>query len=200
MDIRTSEENKTMASGSNPRRGGALVVGLAVVAACVGCVSEPPPRVAAAPAPPPDTNVYFYPMRGQASDQQDRDKYECNNWAVQQSGFDPSAPGAPPHLRVQAIAGPPPGTGVAMGAATGAVLGAVVSDPWESGRGAVVGAIAGAVIGGIAESAAREQAGSEAAAAAGRANNAQAIRLEQQARDFRRAMSACLEGRGYSVR
>ena len=40
--------------------------------------------------PPPETNVYFYPVRGQSPEQQDRDKYECNTWAVQQSGFDPS--------------------------------------------------------------------------------------------------------------
>jgi hypothetical protein len=42
---------------------------------------------------PPETNVYFYPVRGQSPEKQDRDKYECNTWAVQQSGFDPTKAG-----------------------------------------------------------------------------------------------------------
>ncbi len=173
-----------------------LAGGLVVFATCSGCVTEPP-RVVPAPAPPPDSNVYFYPLHGQSAAQQDRDKYECNNWAVQQSGFDPSAPTDPPHLRVRVVEGPPPGSGVATGAVTGAVVGAAVSSPWETGQGLALGAIAGAVIGGIAESAAAERARAETEA---NVNTAQAIRLEDQARNFRRAMSACLEGRGYSVR
>ncbi len=162
-----------------------------------GCVSEPPPRVVSAPVPPPDTNVYFYPAQGQSAAQADRDKYECNNWAVQQSGFDPSAPSAPPHLRTRVVEGPPPGAGVATGAVAGAVVGSIASPPWEAGRGAILGAIAGAVVGGIAESAAAEQARAQAV---GNANDAQAVKLEEDARNFRRAMAACLEGRGYTTR
>lgn len=169
------------------------------LAACAGCVSEPTPRaVSVAPPPPPDTNVYFYPSRGQSPQQQDRDKYECNTWAVRQSGFDPSAPNVPPHLRVVvSSAGPPPGAGVAAGAVTGAVLGAAVSPPWHAGPGAIIGALAGAAIGGIAENTAAEQRREQMVASA---NSAQAALLEERARNYRRAMSACLEGRGYSVR
>ena len=36
------------------------------------------------------TDVVAYPSRGQSSDQQGRDRYECHQWAVNQSGFDPS--------------------------------------------------------------------------------------------------------------
>ena len=157
--------------------------------AFAGCVSQPASRV---PVGPPDTTVYFHPTRNLPSEQQDRDKYECHVWAVQQSGFDPTSPSAPPHLRTVVVAAPPPGTGVAVGAATGAVVGAAVSRPWEAGSGALVGAINGAVIGGVAESAATEQ-------AAANANNARAAALEHQASNYRRAMTACLEGRGYSV-
>jgi hypothetical protein len=172
---------------------------LLVLAACAGCVSEPEPRAVSVPPPPPlDTNVYFYPTRGQSPQQQDRDKYDCNTWAVQQSGFDPSAPNVPPHLRVVVSSGgPPPGTGVAAGAVTGAVLGAAVSPPWHAGPGALIGALAGAAIGGIAENAAAEQRRAQMAANVG---SAQAALLEEKARSYRRAMSACLEGRGYSVR
>jgi len=79
----------------------------------------------------------------------------------------------------------------------GGVLGAAVSRPWEAGSGALVGAIAGAAIGGIAESQAREQASAQMAANASAAHDAV---LEQKTSNYRRAMSACLEGRGYSVR
>jgi hypothetical protein len=62
--------------------------------------------------PPPNTDVYAYPLRAQTPPQRDRDHYECSVWASQQTGFDPSAPGVPPHGRVRGVsAGPPPGTG-----------------------------------------------------------------------------------------
>jgi hypothetical protein len=179
-----------MAGNCALRRTAGLVSAMLIGAAIGACASEP--EMVAPPPPPPDTTVYFYPSHGQSAGQQQRDRYECNAWAVQQSGFDPSLPGAPPHLRVVVAAGPPPGTGVAVGAAAGALLGAAVSRPWEAGSGALVGAIAGAAIGGIAESQAREQ------AAAG-ADAARDALLEQKASNYRRAMDACLEGRGYSV-
>ncbi len=162
----------------------------AALAALVGCVAQP---VDQAPVGPPDTTVYFYPLQGQSSAQQDRDRYECHTWAVRQSGFDPSVATVPPHLRSTVVIGPPPGTGVATGAMTGAVLGAAVSNPWESGSGALLGALAGAVIGGIAESTARAQAAADSAV------SEHAAALERQAGYYRRAMSACLEGRGYRV-
>jgi uncharacterized protein YcfJ len=80
---------------------------------------------------------------------------------------------------------------------TGAVVGAAVSRPWEAGQGALVGAIAGAVIGGIADAARIDQARAESVTDA---NSARAAMLEQKARNYRRAVTACLEGRGYNVR
>jgi len=35
---------------------------------------------------------YIYPSQGQSQEQQNRDRFECYNWAVQQSGFDPTTP------------------------------------------------------------------------------------------------------------
>jgi hypothetical protein len=188
----------------NMTRGGVLqktvryIGGIAALAACVGCVSQPATQaVPVPPPPPPDTHVYFYPARGQSAEQQDRDKYECSTWAVQQSGFDPSAPNVPPHLRAVVSGGPPPGAGIAAGAVTGAVLGAAVTPPWQAGPGALIGALAGATIGGIAENSAAERTREQVA---GSARASQAAQLEQEARNYRRAMSACLEGRGYNVR
>lgn len=181
------------------RRAAALIVSAVAVSLSVGCATAPPPQPAALP-PPPNTSVRFYPSQGQSPDRQDRDKYECNGWAVKQSGFDPSLPNVPPHLQIQVAAVEPPvGTGVAVGAVAGAALGAAVSRPWESGQGALVGAIAGALIGGIADSARLEQ---QRAAAANGADttNSRAALLEHMASNYRRAMTACLEGRGYTVR
>lgn len=189
---------------STVRIGLPLLVGLLALA---GCVEEPTRPVvvrheAPPPPTPPDTNVYFYPAQGHSpsTEQQDRDKYECNGWAVQKTGFDPSLPNIPPQQRVRVVAGgPPPGAGVATGAVTGAVVGAAVSDPWHRGPGALIGAIAGAAIGGAADaqrSAERDRIETQANANATASREA----LDRKATDYRRAMSACLEGRGYSVR
>jgi hypothetical protein len=168
-----------------------------------GCVSEPTRLVPSPPPPAPDTNVYFYPAQGytRSADQQDRDKYECNTWAVQQTGFDPSDPHLAPHQRMQIVAGgPPPGAAVGAGAVTGAVVGAAVSRPWESGRGALLGALAGAAIGGIVESERNNEANKLQSQSEASYNRAQSAALEQKASAFRRAIGACLEARGYAVK
>ena len=180
---------------TSTRRAMQLTGIVAILAVCTACVSQP-----TRPAPPsarPETRVFIYPSHGQSAERQDRDRYECHNWAVKQTGFDPSAPSVPPHLRVVVSSGPPPGTGVATGAVAGAVIGSAVSSPWHAGRGALLGAIAGAVVGGIAESAAAQQAQEEAES---NAEYARAAALEEQARSYVRALSACLVGRGYEVR
>lgn len=176
-----------------------LLLGIATLS---GCVSEPE-RAGMPPPPAPDTNVYFYPAQGHTmpAEQQDRDKYECNTWAVQQTGFDPSQPNVPPHQRMQIVAGgPPPGAAVGAGAVTGAVVGATVSRPWEAGRGALIGALAGAAFGGIAEAERDHQANQLQASADANSRSAQNAALEQKASQFRRAIGACLEARGYAVK
>lgn len=179
---------------------------LSLIAACTvwSCSVEPPaPPPRPRPQPPPDTNVYFYPAAGRtvSAEQQERDKYECNAWAVQQTGFDPSNPQVPPHRRMRVVAGgPPPGAEVGAGAVTGAVLGAAVAAPWEAGRGALLGAVAGAAIGGVAASERNEEINRSQAQADATVAQAQAARVEREASDFRRALSACLEARGYSVK
>jgi hypothetical protein len=132
----------------NSAKGFAIV--LLSVVALAGCVEQPQPRrvYQAPPPPPPRTDVYAYPTQGQSPEQMDRDRYDCHEWAVKQTNFDPSAPGTPPHDRVVVAAGPPAGTNTAIGAVAGAILGAI----------------------------------------------------DQRASDYRRAVSACLEGRGYSVK
>lgn len=45
----------------------------------------------APPAAPSANNLIAYPSRGQTQAQQTQDRYQCQNWAVNQSGFDPSS-------------------------------------------------------------------------------------------------------------
>jgi hypothetical protein len=143
--------------------------------------------------------VYFYPTKGQSLAQQDRDRYECYSWASKQSGFDPSLPQLPPHQQLEVVPQPPIGHDTASGAVTGAVLGAVVSRPGRTGEGAVIGAIAGTILGAASDSARQEQAERLQERYDRRGSQAAAY-TEQQASAYRRAMGACLEGRGYTVR
>ena len=147
----------------------------------------------------PSTQVFVYPSGGQTATQLDRDRYECHVWAVRQSGYDPSLPDLAPHQRVEVVAMPPPGTSTLAGAATGAIIGAAVSNPYHSGDGAAVGAVAGAVLGAAADSARVQEASRINQAYRNDDARLQAIR-EEQASAYRRAIGACLEGRGYTVK
>jgi hypothetical protein len=182
-------------------RKAAWYYGLAVFTALtlVACASAPPTPVEPAPAaPPPTTEVYFYPTKGQSAAQQDRDRYECYLWAKKQTGFDPSAPGLAPHQRVRVVPTAPPGRDTAAGAVTGAVIGAVISPPSRSVEGAAVGAVAGAVLGAASDASRQEQV-ERVQQHYDQQQVRRMARLEQQADSYRRAMAACLEGRGYTV-
>jgi hypothetical protein len=176
-----------------------LLAAAAMAAVLSACVVEPPPRNLPPPPPPPNVTVYAYPQQGQSPQQLDRDKYECSSWATQQSNFNPSAPNVPPHERVQVVGGPPPGSGVAVGAVTGGILGAAVSNPRNAGAGLLLGALLGGAIGAGAEASADAQAQAAANSNANAHMQAQAAQIERKASDYRRALGACLEGRGYSV-
>jgi hypothetical protein len=190
-----------------------LVSGFALTSCAAAPPAAPHPAAAAPPAAAPpaavppeeappattSTQVYVYPSGGQSAAQLDRDRYECHVWAVKQSGFDPSQPHLAPHQRVQVVAMPPAGTGVLAGAATGAIIGAAVSQPYQSGSGAAIGAVAGALLGAASDAARQQQANQVQKHYDARDAQLQA-RLEQQSNDYRRAIGACLEGRGYTVK
>ena len=165
----------------------------------VACETAPPPRhYARAEAPVesvPPQRVYFYPQRDQSPEQQDRDRYECYNWAVRQTGFDPGRRGVPPE-QLQAAVPQPSGTAAIGGAAVGAVLGAAVSSPGHAGGGAIIGAVTGGLLGAAAEQSAQTEAAQYNRVQQRRYNRGYGRELAE----YRRAMSACLEGRGYSVK
>ncbi|MBP1748600.1 MAG: hypothetical protein H6Q52_1139 [Deltaproteobacteria bacterium] len=126
--------------------------------------------------------VTVYPSKGQSSDLQAKDETDCYKWSQQQTGIDPAAP---PKQQPQA-AGPDGSRvkGAARGATRGAVVGEVAND--DAGKGAAVGAAAGAVRGKQQSRKAKAEQQNQAAAA--------------QKDTFKRAFSACMEGRGYAVK
>jgi uncharacterized protein YcfJ len=164
------------------------------IAALGGCVVPPQRQEVVERAAPPVQDIYVYPNNGQSEAQADRDRYECHQWAVQQTHFDPSVARNVEAPQVHVV-GPPPGASAAAGAVTGAVIGAAVSNPYNAPGGALLGAIAGAIIGSAADENRQEQMDQ-----AQREYNRNYANQARPAQDYRRAISACLEGRGYMVK
>lgn len=76
------------------------------------------------------------------------------------------------------------------------LVGVAVSHPRDSAEGAVVGAVLGGILGG-ATAAARE---AETQKRYTERESERLARLERHSNDYRRALTACLEGRGYTVK
>lgn len=134
--------------------------------------------------------MYIYPAKGQSQQQQDKDRYECHTWAVQQSGFDPSqaSPGNPNAYDPQPSSQRRVLKGAAGGAALGAIGGAIGGD---AGKGAAIGAGVGAGAGALRRRQDRKQQS---------ANQQQQAQAQQsQVGSYQRAMAACLQGRGYTI-
>ena len=121
---------------------------------------------------------YAYPMNNQSPEKQRSDEAACNDWATQQTGFNPSQAAAP----APAAKGASAGSGM-RGAARGAVVGEVLAD--DASTGAAVGAVA-----------ARGQSRRQNAAA----SQQQSTSTQNQQAAYSKARGACLEGRGYSVK
>lgn len=197
--------SNTTAAKHIPKRGlsktGLRILFLLLILALASCYPAYNREIPAAKVSPaaPMTQVYFYPLKDQTPEQQSRDHYECYNWAIQQTGFDPSQSSIPPERRVKVVPMPPPGHDTAVMAIAGAVLGALIAGPRHAGAGALIGAGSGAVAGAASDSS-RQQYAQQMEEAYNRQDQALGTSYGEKARDFRRAMSACLEGRGYSVK
>jgi hypothetical protein len=124
------------------------------------------------------------PQRGQSAEQARRDRYECHNWAVEQTGVVPQAAPAEDEAdndqrarRAERI------DRVLRGAAIGAGIGGLVRSVQRKNpsNGVLAGAAVGAAVG---ASTVRTQGESVE---------------DEESNEYLRALSACLEGRGYSV-
>ena len=150
--------------------------------------------------------VYAYPRNGQSGEQQQRDKFECHQWAVQQSGLDPitatqSQRPADGHESRGSSSGflgiggdrnvlggqgnvlSDAATGAALGAAGGAIAG-------DAGLGALIGAGLSAVFGDVARSNAQSE-------------KRQSVHARPDYRaqlgDYQRVYRVCMSGRNYQV-
>ena len=132
-------------------------------------------------------NPIIYPAKGQSPDQQKQDEFECHQWAVSQTGFDPTKAQAPPPQQA------PQRGGAVRGAAGGALLGlGIGAITGNAGRGAAIGAGAGAVAGGAAQAGRNQQR---------EASNQQAqSNYNANLQQYNRAKAVCMEGRGYTVK
>ena len=126
------------------------------------------------------------PQRGQSADQTRRDRYECHNWAVEQTGEVPTTTPAPNQDAVDAAKRADRVARIATGAAIGAGLGGLFGGGHNPGedmlKGAAVGSVVGVASGAVHDKKQQKQAGPEPGT------------------DYLRALSACLEGRGYTVK
>jgi len=123
-------------------------------------------------------------QRGQSVEQTRRDRYECHNWAVEQSGESP--PAAPVVAQQtddakRALRHERVGRAL-MGAAIGGTIGGLFGDHHEPNESVLAGAAVGAGIGAVT-------------AGAGRKDPEE----PEGPSEYLRALTACLEGRGYAV-
>jgi hypothetical protein len=171
----------------------ALIAGLLAAAPAFAQVAapktEPPPKLTFA-----QIGLFIYPAKNQSPDQQKKDEDACYDWAETNTGLTLVAGSVDAQAAAKAGA-KDAGTGMvaggaAAGAATGLAIGAIAGD---AGKGAAIGAVAGSVGGVRGRVNAKKDAAEKGAQ--------QALQANQQAVDqFKKAASACLEGRGYSVR
>jgi hypothetical protein len=121
--------------------------------------------------------------RGQSLEQTRRDRYECHNWAVAQTGESPAAvsAGVPADNGKDELKRERIGRAI-VGATIGGAIGGLFGDWHDANEQILAGAAVGAGIGAATAGAGRK----DAAAPPGPS-------------DYLRALTACLEGRGYSV-
>ena len=135
-------------------------------------------------------NLYVFPTQNQDQATQDADEIACYKWAMEQTGYDPINP---PQIQAEQVDRSPDGAalkGAARGAAAGAAIGAIAGD---AGEGAAIGAAAGAMRGRRAKAVGDEKEQQQ--------KNQEAAAKEKELLDnFKKAYSACMEGKGYTVK
>lgn len=134
--------------------------------------------------------LYVFPSNDQSTEQQDADEMACYRWAKEQSGVDPMNPPEVVAAEVDRSADGTAVRGAAGGAAAGAAIGAIAGD---AGQGAAIGAVVGGIRGRRSKVVGDER--------QQQANNAAASAAQTDLMNsFKKAFSACMEGKGYTVK
>jgi len=145
-------------------------------------------------APAWGQDLIVYPSKGQSNEQMEQDEFQCYSWAKKETGFDP--------MEIPKATAPPPQKatnrnsavrGAGRGAAAGAIGGAIAGD---AGKGAAAGAAIGGFLGAIKR---KDQVRKEEEAQK-KWEQEQVGQYTQNRNSYNRAYSACLEGRGYTVK
>ena len=134
--------------------------------------------------------LYVFPANNQDAATQDADETDCFKWAKQQSGYDPINPTQVVGAEVDTSVDGTAVKGAAVGAAGGAAIGAIAGD---AGKGAAIGAVVGGVRGRrskVVGDQRQQQANDQGAAAY----------QQELANDYNKAFTACMEGKGYTVK
>ena len=170
----------------NTRLKHALVPLLVIAAPCFSIAqqsgAQPPVKGMAS-----TVGLYVYPQKKQSATQQLTDEQQCYNSAKTQTGYDPNATASAPKTKDQKSGDDD--HDVAKGAARGAAISGA------TGGDAAAGAKRGAIIGGIRAKREKKKDGNTNAQA-----DTKKTAQDKQKEDFKRATSACLDARGYSVR
>jgi hypothetical protein len=132
--------------------------------------------------------LHAFPNNQQTPEQQRNDQAACYEWAKQDTSFDPLAASQQAQNQQSAPKGVPMKS-AAQGAGMGAAIGAISGD---AARGAAAGSIGGVIRGKMAQKSAEQKAAAQAQAKAQAQQNGN--------ENFKRAFTACMEGKGYSVR
>jgi hypothetical protein len=147
-------------------------------------------------------NVYAFPGAGQTSTQQGQDETECYKWAEQETGHDPfqldrlaaqqQQQAAQQQQQAQQVTAGAGAKGALGGAAGGAAIGAIAGD---AGKGAAIGAGVG-----LLANRARTQSKAQQSQQQAQQSQAAAKMTTAQITDFKKAFSACLEAKKYTVK
>jgi len=148
------------------------------------------------------SSLAVYPAKGQSDAQLSKDRSECYTWATNQTGYDPVK--ALQHQQARAsqptyVAPAPTGQvarGTVIGAGGGAAIGAIAGD---AGKGAAIGAVTGLLVGAVRRRQA-EDTQQQAQAQLSAQQSHENVVARQKLSDYTRTWSACMEGRGYTVR
>jgi hypothetical protein len=164
---------------------------LLALGTCAGLNAQT--QTAAANTAPPKSmaaslGLHAFPTNQQTPEQQRNDQAACYEWAKQDTSFDPLAASQQqqnPQSAPKGVALKSGAQGAGMGAAIGAISGDAV-------RGAAAGGIGGVIRGKMAQKSAEQKAAAQ--------QQAKAQAQQSGNEKFKRAFSACMEGKGYSVK
>lgn len=134
--------------------------------------------------------LYVFPAKEQDKATQEADEMACFKWAKEQSGYDPMNPTKYVAAEVDTSPDGSAVRGAARGAAGGAAIGAIAGD---TGQGAAIGAVVGGVRGRRSKKVQEQQQQQQNKQGAAAATQA-------ASKDYNKAFTVCMEGKGYTVK